>query len=278
MPKDELFSMVGVVSQNVEDQLWDLGVEDLVAFPLENRGLARDVIRARIDDLLNELELNALRGRRVLTLSGGERRMVAMAAALAAEPKLLILDEPTTGLDPAARQRLVRVLKKLGAEIPALLIAEQDPASLQAVVTNVGLLKEGKLSPLVPLSEIINDAAVWEDAGVLPPIGIRKRLAGAKENGKVLVSVSGIKTQLQRRDGQPVLENVNFEIRAGEVVALIGKNGAGKTTLFSPFWGFRKLRLAPLPLAARMPTNGRLQSAHVPSPICHRICAVFCSI
>lgn len=113
MPKDELFSTVGVVSQNVEDQLWDLSVEDLVAFPLENRGLAKDAVRARIDELLNELELNALRGRRVLTLSGGERRMVAMAAALAAEPKLLVLDEPTTGLDPAARQRLVRVLKSL---------------------------------------------------------------------------------------------------------------------------------------------------------------------
>ncbi|WP_421521867.1 ABC transporter ATP-binding protein [Ochrobactrum quorumnocens] len=241
MPKDELFSMVGVVSQNVEDQLWDLSVEDLVAFPLENRGLARDIIRARIDDLLNELELNALRGRRVLTLSGGERRMVAMAAALAAEPKLLILDEPTTGLDPAARQRLVRVLKKLGAEIPALLIAEQDPASLQAVVTNVGLLKEGKLAPLVSLSEIINNAAAWEDAGVLPPIGVRKRLIGAKPDSTVFVSVSGIKTQLQRRDGQPVLENVNFQIRAGEVVALIGKNGAGKTTLFQSILGLQKI-------------------------------------
>lgn len=241
MPKDELFSMVGIVSQNVEDQLWDLGVEDLVAFPLENRGLAKDAIRARIDDLLNELELNVLRGRRVLTLSGGERRMVAMAAALAAEPKLLILDEPTTGLDPAARQRLVRVLKKLGAGIPALLIAEQDPASLQAVVTNVGLLKEGRLAPLVPLSEIINNAAAWEDAGVLPPIGVRERLTGVTPNGNVLVSVSGIKTQLQRRDGQPVLENVNFEIRAGEVVALIGKNGAGKTTLFQSILGLQKI-------------------------------------
>ena len=241
MPKDELFSTVGVVSQNVEDQLWDLSVEDLVAFPLENRGLAKDAVRARIDELLNELELNALRGRRVLTLSGGERRMVAMAAALAAEPKLLVLDEPTTGLDPAARQRLVRVLKKLGAEIPALLIAEQDPASLQAVVTDIGLVKDGKLAPVVPLASIINDAAAWEDAGVLPPIAARKRLADVKSGGEVLVSVSGIKTQLQRRDGQPVLENVNFQIRAGEVVALIGKNGAGTTTLFQSSLGLQKI-------------------------------------
>ncbi|TIM50463.1 MAG: ATP-binding cassette domain-containing protein, partial [Mesorhizobium sp.] len=77
--------------------------------------------------LLDELELNPLRGRRVLTLSGGERRMVAIAAALAATPVLLVLDEPTTGLDPAARARLVRILAKLADEVPSLLVAEQDP-------------------------------------------------------------------------------------------------------------------------------------------------------
>lgn len=240
LSKDELFSTIGIVSQNVEDQLWDLGVEDLIAFPLENRGLGKDAVRARIDDLLSELELDALRGRRVLTLSGGERRMVAMAAALAAAPKLLVLDEPTTGLDPAARQRLVRVLKKLGAEIPALLIAEQDPASLQAVVTDVGLMKDGILFPVVPLASIIGDAAAWENAGVLPPVAARRRLAGAKGDGRALVSVSGIRTQLRRPDGKPVLENVNFEIRAGEVVALIGRNGAGKTTLFQSILGLQK--------------------------------------
>ncbi len=240
MAKDDLFAKVGVVSQNVEDQLWDLGVEDLVAFPLENRGLDRAMVRARIDALLTELELDALRGRRVLTLSGGERRMVAMAAALAAEPKLLILDEPTTGLDPAARQRLARALQKLGADISALLIAEQDPASLQAVVTDVGLMKEGRLAPVTPLDAVIADAAPWEEAGVLPPFAPPRRLTRSTP-GATLVSATAIKTKLQRRNGQPVLENVSFEIRAGEVVGLIGKNGAGKTTLFQSILGLQKI-------------------------------------
>lgn len=241
LSKDQLFGTVGIVSQNVEDQLWDLSVEDLIAFPLENRGMARDLVRQRINELVNELELDALRGRRVLTLSGGERRMVAMAAALAAEPKLLVLDEPTTGLDPAARQRLVRVLKKLAAEIPALLIAEQDPASLQAVITDVTLLKDGKPAPAVPLAAILIDNEAWEAAGVLPPVGERRRLAGASQDGRQLVSVSNIRTKLQRRNGVPVLEDVNFSIRAGEIVALIGKNGAGKTTLFQSILGLQKI-------------------------------------
>lgn len=158
-----------------------------------------------------------------------------------------------------------------------MLIAEQDPASLQAVVTDIGLVKDGKLAPVVPLASIINDAAAWEDAGVLPPIAARKRLADVKSGGEVLVSVSGIKTQLQRRDGQPVLENVNFQIRAGEVVALIGKTVRAKPRCFNRSSGFRKLQQAQSSLAARMPTSGRLQSVPARWLTCRRTCAAFCS-
>ena len=112
MPRSALFRAVGVVFQNLDDQLWDLGVEDLVAFPLENRGVPRAEVRGRVRELLRALGVADLTGRRVLTLSGGERRMVALAAALAPRPRLLVLDEATTGLDPAARARLVGTIAR----------------------------------------------------------------------------------------------------------------------------------------------------------------------
>ena len=238
--KDDLFTAISVVSQNVEDQVWDLSVEDLIAFPLENRAIAKADIRARIETLLIELEIADLRGRRVLTLSGGERRMVAIAAALAASPRLLVLDEPTTGLDPAARARLVRILQKLRADRSALLISEQDPAAVADVVDDIALLTSGSLAPSVPKAALMNEQQPWIDAGILPP---RRARAVRKTypQGETLLSVTGLKTRLARPDGRPILEDVNLEIRAGETLALIGRNGAGKTTLFQSILGLAEI-------------------------------------
>ena len=236
MTKDAVFSAISVVSQAVEDQLWDLSVEDLIAFPLENRGLAKPKIRERLQELLDELELTGLCGRRVLTLSGGERRMVAIAAALAIAPRLLVLDEPTTGLDPAARQRLVRILRGLGKEVPSLVIAEQDPASVGEIVSEVALLREGRLGGTRPALSLMKEDAPWREAGILPPFLYPNR-SPARATGETLLAVDGLKSRLARADGRAVLQGIDLEIRAGEVVGLIGRNGAGKTTLFQSILG-----------------------------------------
>ncbi|MEO3998629.1 ATP-binding cassette domain-containing protein [Mesorhizobium sp. CAU 1732] len=240
MARDTLFTTIGSVAQNVEDQLWDLGVEDLIAFPLENRGVEQATIRDRVDLLIEELELNALRGRRVLTLSGGERRMVAIAASLAAAPRLLVLDEPTTGLDPAARARLVRILTKLGGDIPALLVAEQDPGAFEGLATSVRFLANGTVSAPHSAQSVMATSQVWLDAGIMPPRGIATA-HHRPQPGAELLSVSGVRTRLARPDGTPVLQDVSLAIRAGEVVALVGRNGAGKTTLFQSILGLAKI-------------------------------------
>lgn len=239
LPKDALFARIGMVMQNVEEQLWDLGVEDLIAFPLENRGMARADIRERLQTMLGTLELDALRGRRVLSLSGGERRMVAIAAALAATPELLILDEPTTGLDPAARERLVRILKTVASDGPALLVAEQDPGALESVTRSVRFLHSGRLSEPMEMAAAFGQQTPWLDAGILPPVrkpAYLKRVAPGDE----LLGVSGLRTVLTRQDGSPVLRDVSLTIRAGEIVALIGRNGTGKTTLVQSILGMAK--------------------------------------
>lgn len=248
--KDELFATVGIVSQNVEEQLWDLHVEDTIAFPLENRGVEKQVIRDRLAELLDSLELRALSGRRVLTLSGGERRMVAIAAALASRPSLLVLDEPTTGLDPAARGRLVRILNELADEIPALLVSDQDPASLLETIDSVALLTDGRLTPAAPADSLVREEAPWRTAGVLPPHR-RREARKPVTPGETLLSVSGLRTRLARPDGRPVLEDVGFEVRTGETVALIGRNGAGKTTLFQSVLGLSRITAGDIAIGGR---------------------------
>ncbi|OLP62557.1 sugar ABC transporter [Xaviernesmea oryzae] len=237
--RQALFRRIGFIGQNLEDQLWDLCVEDVIAFPLENRGIARSEIRARLERLITGFGLSALSGRRVLTLSGGERRMVAVAAALAAGPDFLVMDEPTTGLDPAARRRLCHILDQAAQEVPTLLIADQDAVSLLPVIDSLALLQGGKLSTPQPPADCLENHAIWEEAGLLPPMR-RRRLAPASAIGRPLLAVSGLVTRLARAGGDPVLKDVTFDIRAGEVVALIGRNGAGKTTLFKAMLGLTK--------------------------------------
>ena len=235
---DELFTRVGIVMQNVEEQMWDLGVEDLIAMALENRGRPKSEIRTRLEAIIRQFHIERLAGRRVLSLSGGERRMVAIAAAIAAEPEILVLDEPTTGLDPDARHRLVSILSGLRGKVPMLIVSEQDPASVAEISDDVALLKNGGLTPPVPLDDIFEKAGPWLEVGILPPT--RRRSASppaGPDAGSEVLAVRGLKTKLHRPDGTPVLADASLTIHGGETVALVGRNGAGKTTLFQSILG-----------------------------------------
>src|SRR3712207_8660193 len=92
-------------------------VEDELVFGMENLGLPAQVMRRRVEEVLDQLEIAHLRRRRVTTLSGGERQRVAIAAVLALQPKVLVLDEPTSQLDPHTAEEVLTALQKLNAEI-----------------------------------------------------------------------------------------------------------------------------------------------------------------
>lgn len=236
LDRGALFGAVGSVGQSVEDQLWDLGVEDLIAFPLENHGLAKPAIRERVDKLIHAFGLNALRGRRVLTLSGGERRMVALAAAQAAQPRYLVLDEPTTGLDPAARQRLVSLLERASGERMGILVTEENATPFAGLAGAIQLLQDGRLTERRATADCLADDAAFMACGLLPPTSRPMRLEAMAPGNERLV-VESVRTRLHRGDGMPVLGDAGFRLRAGEIVGLIGRNGAGKTTLFQALLG-----------------------------------------
>ena len=234
-----LFSQIGLVFQNLDDQLWNLSLEDLIAFPLENRGRPRREVRDQVAALIASFGLERLRGRQVLTMSGGERRMAALAAAMSGEPRVLILDEPTTGLDPEARSRLVAILRSIRQGTPhppILLAADQDGSSLAPAMEQVSFLRGGSASPPLPMPAALGLSAAWLEAGVLSPGQVHNR-RHPSSLGKGLLEVSGLRTRLRRSDGRAVIENLDLTLHAGEVVAVIGPNGAGKTTLFQTILG-----------------------------------------
>ncbi len=232
----ELFRRIGLVVQNLDDQLWDLACEDIIAFPLENRAVDRRRIRERIAALVDAFRIGHLRGRRVLTMSGGERRMVALASALATEPELMVLDEPTTGLDPAARRRLAEAVAGTVATLPMLLVAEQDPRPLAASLDRVLFQHRGRIAAALPAEAALASTECWRRIGLPPPRHDRPpRRAPAP--GRAVLEVRGLRTRLRRADGRPVLDGIDVALQAGEVVGLVGPNGTGKTTLFKALLG-----------------------------------------
>lgn len=109
----EIRSKIGVVFQNPDDQLFMPTIYDDIAFGLINMGLDKNEINERIDRYLSITNIEKLKNRTSIKLSGGEKRMAALTAVLAMEPSVIMYDEPTAFLDPRARRNLINVLKEI---------------------------------------------------------------------------------------------------------------------------------------------------------------------
>ncbi|MGX9424986.1 MULTISPECIES: ABC transporter ATP-binding protein [Bradyrhizobium] len=248
----ELFRRVGLVLQSVEDQVWDLSVEDLIAFPLENRGVPQAEIRARVGAVIAQMNIGRLIGRTVRTLSGGERRIAALASALVWQPDVLILDEPTSGLDPDARLRMIGILRELRKTKLTLLIAEQDLAWFDGVADRVVFLKEGGIIDDLSWQTAVRATTPYAVAGIEPPFAAPAPRAVVRpaQSGPALL-VRQLSSTLRRPNGEPVLRSIELSLGKGEVAGLIGSNGAGKTTLMRTLLGLQKAASGAIEIGGR---------------------------
>jgi energy-coupling factor transport system ATP-binding protein len=249
---------VGSLFQDFEAQLVSTEVVHEIAFGPENLALPSDEIERRVQVALEECAVEHLRGRDPATLSGGEKQRLALASLLALEPSLLVLDEPTTDLDPEGKEELVALVRSLAERGRSLLVAEHLPESLE-VAHRVLLLDEGRVVDLLTAQDALARPALLEECGV-PPHPVPASLAAAGLPGCALTSVQEGVELLRRRglrlatpppearvrgreiarvealhhrfpSGEEVLRGVDLAIHEGESVAIVGPNGSGKTTL-----------------------------------------------
>jgi energy-coupling factor transport system ATP-binding protein len=256
-PPRELGTRIGFVFQHPDAQFVLEDVEAELAFGLENLGLSRPVMRKRVEEVIDQVGINPLRRRRIETLSGGERQRVAIAAALAMHPDALVLDEPTSQLDPQAAEDVLQVVLRLVAELGmTTVIAEHRVERIAPFVDRIWTLDAGVLrdqAPRIALAEggarpPVVDLALR--AGWTPiPLGLRDARVHAQRlpadppprpspargegdfrdgAGPVMCRVEGLH---HRYDGFPAVQGLSLTLRGGQVVALMGRNGSGKTTL-----------------------------------------------
>jgi len=145
-PIYELAKHVGLVFQNPENQLFALSVEKDVAFGLENLGTKRETMREKVDWALELTRIYDLRERAPYELSGGQQQRVAIASVLAMQPEVMVLDEPTSFLDPLSARRIFEVIHQLNRTLGITVILVEHRLDLTAKYTNhIIVMNEGRV-------------------------------------------------------------------------------------------------------------------------------------
>jgi energy-coupling factor transport system ATP-binding protein len=251
-PPRQLGMHIGFVFQHPDSQFVLEDVEAELAFGLENLGLARPLMRKRVEEVIDQVGISPLRRRRIETLSGGERQRVAIAAALATHPDALVLDEPTSQLDPQAAEDVLHVVLRLVAELGmTTVVAEHRVERIAPFVDRIWTLDTGVLRDQLPRAALAEGGArppvvdLALRAGWAPiPLGLRdarvhaQRLPAAQSSSPARAGGSGwgpitgrVDSLVYRYDTVPVLQGLSLALRRGQVTALMGRNGSGKTTL-----------------------------------------------
>ncbi len=217
----ELAGTVATVFQDPEDQVVMTVVANEVAFGLENLGVAPAEIWPRVERALASVDALHLWGRKTFELSGGELQRVCLASALALEPELLLLDEPTSQLDPDAATLFLGAVRELGA---AVVLSEHRVARALELATRVVFFDGGRVLLDAPRPEAEEWLAAERPGYTSACVETTQACPG-----EIALALRGI--SFAYREAMPVLTGVDLELRRGEIVALEGANGSGKTTL-----------------------------------------------
>jgi energy-coupling factor transporter ATP-binding protein EcfA2 len=259
----ELATSVGMVFQDPENQLVTADVEREIAFGLENLGFPVSLIARRIEEALDTVGIAALRFRRLQELSGGEKQKVAIASILALHPQVLVLDEPTSELDPQSAEEVLRIMERLNDELGITIVLVEHRldrvvhlVDRMLVIDNGVLLANGRpreimnaggpkglsigVPPVVRLMQWLQEDDISADE--LPLTVKEARLKLRKTLGKVKTATfceNGLKTppvikveKLWFAYGErAVLRDISLMVNEGEFIAVMGRNASGKTTL-----------------------------------------------
>ncbi|MGC9398341.1 MAG: ABC transporter ATP-binding protein [Anaerolineae bacterium] len=285
----QMSELLGMVFQDFEAQLFSTNVELEVAFGPENFAVPREEIARRIDENLKLVGLEALRERSPSTLSGGQKQKLAIASVLAMQTPILVMDEPTTDLDPISKEGVFEIAKELRERGDLTLIVVEHETEEALHADHLLLLKEGQILKMGPAAEMLREVDLLQETGVMPlgvplffkrmgasylPLTLEEGQRHFAENGwriserrhaellaadaarqaargPILIHCEGLEHTYP--GGVEALKGVDLDIHQGEMIGIVGQNGSGKTTLVKHFNGLL------------MPTGGEIEVEGVPT-------------
>jgi energy-coupling factor transport system ATP-binding protein len=251
-------------------------VEEELAFGMETLNLPQDVMRKRVEEVLDLLSLAPLRNRNIATLSGGEQQRVAIGSALVAHPKVLVLDEPTSALDPIAAEEVLSILHRLVHDLSlTVVIAEHKLERVIQFADRIVHING------VGIAHVGTPEEILMDSPIAPPIVHLARALGLKEIGVSVRDMRRMTAQIRDNDyvrsevvtsstgdplinvrnlsvtyeGKPALKSVSATIFSNEIVAIMGRNGAGKSSLLKSLAGISDLSSGSVDVSGFNPQN-----------------------
>ena len=281
---DAIAAVAGTLFQDPETQIVMGSVRAELAFPLENRGHSPAAVARGVEEVALALGIESLLDRSTAELSGGELQRVALGAALAGRPRVVLLDEPTSQLDPVAGDELISLLRRLNEEWgTAVLLIEHRLERCLAAADRVLALTDGRVAcdaaPREFLEWAEREAPALQTPGARllaraglrpPPAGVKQARATLRAHGLLGEAPSNAEPASAPRSrkrgesetalrfkrvwheldrGRAILRGVDLELAPGERVALMGRNGAGKSTVLRHAAGLAE------------PTRGRVERA-----------------
>jgi len=274
----EIVRRVGIVFQDPETQFVTMSVEDEVAFPMENYVVPREEIKARVGEALQITRMQEYKTRYPYELSGGQKQRVAIASFLALRPDILILDEPTSDLDPVGKSEVFSIIDGLRKKYQTtLIVVEHNTEELAKYAGRLLLLDQGRIVKEDLCERFFDEVPMLQERGVFPPqvtelsyrlsknrkqslpVTLEQATQYLKERFSVtetplnkgdmarstlsqeaetIIKVEGLRFTYP--DGTEALKGIDFKIRRGEYVAVIGQNASGKTTLVKHLVGLLK--------------------------------------
>ena len=261
-----------------ESQLFSTNVAHEVAFAMEQVGMAPEQIRARLGPALAAVGLAGFEDRDPTSLSGGEKQRLAIASVLAVQPSIIVLDEPTTDLDPEGRGEVFDLIRQLRDRGLSLLVIEHETEELLKC-DRIVALREAKVIADGPPHQVLLDLGMLRECGIRPPalnhvlaeLGINAHARNVDEAEALIRGSLQVPSHPVPSDGpapspQPIpavsaeasplikveglshvyggtmqaLDGVDLTINPGDFVAIIGQNGSGKTTLAKHIVGLLK--------------------------------------
>lgn len=269
---EEVGLIVGSVYQSPDDQLFAMTVEDEVSFSLENQGKDDDYIRDAVKEALSKVGLAGFEKCGIHELSGGQRQRLALASVLVTKPKLLVLDEPVSQMNPQGVKEFMKILMGLNKQDNiTIIIAEHRVNELAKYIPRLAVMYDGQFIYDGSTEETWNKIDSKKLIGLREPqiIKLGRELKLSKLNNDVDSIVNTIKCEcpikkcrktVEEKASQslptllsaknisyiypgsksPTIKNINFTIAKGETVALMGYNGAGKSTLMNLIAGLNE--------------------------------------